>query len=309
MDDSDILLAILRVNLCNMIPTITVSLVKRLFSEQFPEWSHLPIQPVALSGWDNRTFHLGKDMLVRLPSAESYAAQPEKEQYWLPQLAPHLSLEIPEPLAMGKPSETYPWHWSIYRWIEGESVNTLILNDIQLENLAHALAKFLQELHRIDSIHGPLSGEHNYYRGAHPSVYDAEARTSITQLHHVIHEDAAMVLWEKAIASSWDKSPVWVHGDFATGNILMRNGEVVAVIDFGCMGIGDPACDLVIAWTLFKNESRALFKSLLNFDNNTWARARGWALWKACLELKKCHTMESIEALKQREIIEDLLQE
>jgi aminoglycoside phosphotransferase (APT) family kinase protein len=292
-----------------MKPIITPSLVKTLISEQFPEWSHLVIQPVALSGWDNRTFHLGKDLLVRLPSAEGYATQPEKEQCWLPQLAPHLSLKIPEPLAMGKPSEIYLWHWSIYRWIEGSSVNTLVLNGAELENTARALANFLNELHRIESLHGPLPGEHNYYRGAHPSVYDAETRATITQLHPIIDEEAVMALWEKAIASSWDKSPVWIHGDFASGNILMKQDKVVAVIDFGCMGIGDPACDLVIAWTLFKNDSRALFKSLLNLDDNTWARARGWALWKACLELKKCNNMESVEAIKQRQIIADLLRE
>lgn len=289
--------------------TITPSLVKMLIAEQFPTWSHLPIQPVASSGWDNRTFHLGKDMLVRLPSAEGYAAQPEKEQRWLPQLAPHLSLKIPESLGMGKPSEVYPWHWSIYRWIEGSSVNTLVLSDAQLENTARSLANFLNELHGVECHHGPLPGEHNYYRGAHPSVYDAETRTTITQLHHIIDEEAAMVLWEKAMASLWDKSLVWIHGDFASGNILMKQGEVVAVIDFGCMGIGDPACDLVIAWTLFKNDSRALFKSLLNLDDNTWTRARGWALWKACLELKKCNNMESTEAIKQRQIIDDLLRE
>lgn len=293
----------------NDTPNITLSLVKKLIFEQFPAWSGLTIQPVALSGWDNRTFHLGKEMSIRLPSTEDYSLQPEKEQKWLPKLAPHISLQISEPLAMGKPSHDYPWHWSIYRWLEGESANTLVLNDSQLEKMALSLAEFLKELHRINPQHAPLSGKHNYYRGAHPSIYDTETRTTIIQLHSVINEKMAIHLWEKAIESKWDKRPVWIHGDFASGNILMKEGSVVAVIDFGCMGIGDPACDLVIAWTLFKNSSRELFKSTVNLDENTWARARGWALWKACLELNKCQDIESVEAINQRQIIDDLLHE
>lgn len=285
---------------------ITLQLIKELLFEQFPEWSDLPIRPVALSGWDNRTFHLGKDMLIRLPSAEDYALQPEKENKWLPRLSPHLSLKIPEPLTMGKPSHNYPWYWSIYRWIEGESANTLLLDDAQLEKMARSLGEFLNELHNIDVTGAPLPGSHNCYRGAHPSIYDVEARATIAQLHPVINQKKAVQLWERAIDSRWEINPVWVHGDFASGNILMKEGKVVAVIDFGCMSIGDPACDLVIAWTLFNNKSRNIFKSTVALDDNTWVRARGWALWKACLELKKCENLASVEAMRQRTIIDEL---
>lgn len=288
-------------------PPISIALVQALVKAQFPQWSHLPIEPVACSGWDNRTFHLGTNMSVRLPSAEGYASQPEKEYTWLPQLAPYLSMPISQPLALGKPSQEYPWNWSIHQWIEGESANSLLLSENQLETMALPLAEFLNELHTIPTKNGPTAGLHNYYRGAHPSVYDAEARSTITQLHHCIDKKAVMQLWEKAIDSQWENPPVWVHGDFSRGNILMKEEKVTAVIDFGCMGIGDPACDLVLAWTLFNYKSRSIFQSTLPLDENTWHRARGWALWKACLELKKCQDTESKEAIAQRHIINELL--
>ena len=142
------------------IPTITLSSVTELVAQQFPQWAHLPIRPVELSGIDNRTFRLGEEMLIRLPSAATYALKVQKEQKWLPKLAPHLSYLIPEPIALGQPSKNYPWHWSIYGWIEGESANTLSFDNLQLEKIAEQLAQFLSELHKIDVEGGPSAGPH-----------------------------------------------------------------------------------------------------------------------------------------------------
>lgn len=288
---------------------ITLSLVIDLIAEQFPQWAHLPIRPVEFDGWDNKTFHLGDTMSIRLPSAEGYAAQVEKEQTWLPKLAPYLSCGIPEPIAMGCPSKNYPWNWSIYKWIDGESSNTLFINDVHLLLISEDLARFLNELHKIDIIGGPLPGAHNYYRGDHPSVYDAQTRSAITELQTMIDADRAMAVWEKAINSKWNKNPVWIHGDFASGNFLIKNNRLTAVIDFGCMGVGDPACDLVIAWTFLKNESRKVFRSHLNLEADTWARARGWALWKASFELVGFKDKADPEAVKQLQIINEILVE
>lgn len=280
-----------------------------LVKAQFPQWAHLQVKPVELSGIDNRTFRLGEEMSIRLPSAEEYAPQVQKEQKWLPALAPHLSFRIPEPLSMGKPSRSYPWNWSIYRWINGESPNTLLMDDIHLQQIALELAQFLNELHKIDVTGGPLPGPHNYWRGDYPSVYDAETKSAIKELQGFIDADRATSVWEEALSSKWSQDPVWIHGDFASGNILVKGGKLAAVIDFGCMGVGDPACDLVIAWTFLKNESRKVFKEHLYLDQGTWARARGWALWKALISITPLKGNTGPEAMQQQQIINEILNE
>jgi aminoglycoside phosphotransferase (APT) family kinase protein len=288
-------------------PEISLSLVNELVVEQFPQWAHLRITTIKFGGIDNKTYRLGDEMLIRLPSAEGYAGQVQKEQEWLPKIAPHLTTQIPEPIAMGISSKQYPWNWSIYKWIEGGSANTLHIDNHQLLEIAKKLAQFLRELQKIDTTGGPAGGLHNYYRGAHPSVYDVETRSAISKLQGLIDADKATAIWEKAINSKWHKQPVWIHGDVASGNILVNQGELAAVIDFGCMGIGDPACDLVIAWTLLKNESRKIFKEEVGLDTDTWDRARGWALWKASIELVSLQNKTSSEAMKRLEIINQLL--
>lgn len=283
---------------------ITVSLVTKLIAEQFPQWAHLPIKPVEVSGWDNRTFRFGETMLVRLPNAERYAAQVIKEQTWLPILRPHLSFQIPQPIAMGKPSVHYPWSWSIYKWIEGKSVNLITLQEINdLHLFARQCAQFLKELHKIDTTNGPIPGEHNFYRGGSLSAYDAETRSALSYLRDVIDSEKALKVWEKALSSTWSKAPVWVHGDFNVGNILVRDGQLVAVIDFGGMSVGDPACDLVLAWTFLTQKSGKVFRSSLDLDLDTWMRARGWALWKALITLEKLENKMSPEALEQKQIV------
>jgi len=253
---------------------IDVSLVGHLVTTQFPQWADLPIKPVESSGWDDRTFHLGEHMTVRLPSSAWYAPQVEKEHRWLPRLAPLLPLPIPVPLAMGVPAGGYPWPWSVYRWIEGETAT--VERVLDWRQFATALAQFLVALQRIDCAGGPPPGQHNFFRGGPLTVYDAESRQAISALDGEIDADLATTVWETAVGAAWHGPSVWVHGDISAGNLLVRSGRLSGVIDFGCLGVGDPACDLVIAWNLLRGEGRDAFRAALPVDAATWARGRGW---------------------------------
>lgn len=250
---------------------------------QFPQWADLPVVPVGLGGWDNTTFRLGDELCVRLPSADGYVAQVEKEHRWLPVLGGQLPVAIPEPVAMGRPDDGFPRPWSIYRWISGNPASVGPIAD--LTAFAAELAGFLAALYAIDATGGPTAGTHNFFRGGPVGTYDGETRASMELLADEIDAEAATAVWEEALASTWDRPPVWVHGDVAASNLLVARGHLRAVIDFGCAGVGDPACDLVMAWTFFARESSAAFRSGLGFDDATWARGRGWALWKALTTL------------------------
>lgn len=288
---------------------ISLEIVKNLIKSQFPQFKKLQIKEVDVQGHDNRTFHLGDELLIRLPSAECYSDKVEIEQKWLPILAKNLSFQIPSSIAMGKPSRDYPFNWSIYKFIEGQSANTLNLNKLDLNFIALQLTQFLKELHKVDIAGAPIPGVHNFYRGANLKIYDKETRSAILNLKKLINADAALKLWEKALISKWEKSPVWIHGDLAPGNIIIKNNKLIGVIDFGGMAVGDPACDLVIAWTFLKDESRKIFKTNLALDSNTWMRAQGWALWKALISLDKIENKTSNEALAQKEIIENIIKD
>jgi aminoglycoside phosphotransferase (APT) family kinase protein len=285
---------------------IDAALVESLIAAQFPRWSGLPITPVVPQGWDNRTFRLGADMSVRLPSAEGYAPQVEKEHRWLPVLAPHLPLPIPVPLAMGAPAEGFPWNWSVYRWLEGETASPERIND--MNEFATTLAEFLAALQRIDATGGPPSGRHSLFRGGPLTVYDAETRQALAALDGRIDTDAAGGVWEAALAAEWHGPPVPFHGDVASGNLLVRDGRLSAVIDFGCSGVGDPACDLAIAWTLFEGESRETFRAALGLDDaSSWARGRGWALWKALITVAEYANTDPSKAGESGRVVDEVI--
>lgn len=284
---------------------INEALVKKLIQMQFPKWTKLPIKPVSNSGWDNRTFHLGKSMVVRLPSAEEYAPQVLKEQFWLPKLAPHLSVSIPTPKALGKPSDEFPFHWSIYEWIPGDIAKKAKI--AYLSEFARELAQFLIDLHRIDSSKGPTPGDDNFHRGGSLKIYDKETRKAIKLLKNKIDTNAALRIWDTALSSHWDQPPVWVHGDLSPGNLLIQDGKLTAVIDFGLLSVGDTACDLVIAWTFFEGDSRQCFQDSLLLDEDTWNRARGWALWKAVIIAAGLTESNAIETKQCWHVIEGLL--
>lgn len=286
---------------------IDVPLVRRLIARQFPRWAGLPIKRVACDGWDNRTFHLGEHMTVRLPSAACYAGQVEKEYRWLPRLAPLLPLPIPVPLALGMPTNEYPWHWSVCPWLDGETAS--VARIIDLRQFAIDLAQFLIALQSVDSTGGPSPDQRNCFRGGSLMVYDAETRAAITALSGEIDSAIATAAWETALSATWCGTPVWLHGDVSAGNLLVDNSRLRAVIDFGLSAVGDPACDLVIAWTLFAGESRDAFHAALPLDRASWERGRGWALWKALITLRQLIDIDPIEANNARRVIDAVLAE
>lgn len=252
--------------------------VRRLVAEQFPEWADLPVEPVANGGWDNWTFHLGSALLVRLPSAAEYALAVEKEHRWLPTLAARLPLPIPTPLAKGKPGAGYPHPWSIYRWLDGERANVDRVADPV--RFALDLAEFLAALQSVDAADGPQPGIHNWFRGGTLRTYGGKVDRALAGLDGQVDSELAREIWASALDARWDGVDRWFHGDVAEGNLLLDDGRLAAVIDFGTCGVGDPACDLAIAWTLLTTDGRRAFRKRLSVDDATWARGRGWALWK-----------------------------
>jgi aminoglycoside phosphotransferase (APT) family kinase protein len=263
--------------------TIDASLARRLIDSQFPQWSHLPITAVEFDGWDNRTFRLGSELTVRLPTGDWYAQQVAKEQRWLPILAPQLPLPIPAPVAKGEPGCGFPYPWSVYRWLDGELASKARIAD--RPGFAATLAGFLNALARVDATGGPGPGQHNFYRGGPLDTYEEEALEAMGALGNEVPGEAVKRVWDDAMTTSWGREPVWFHGDVATGNLLVRDGRLAAVLDFGTSGVGDPACDTVIAWTFFSGASRDRFRAELDVDSATWSRGRGWGLWKALITL------------------------
>jgi aminoglycoside phosphotransferase (APT) family kinase protein len=257
------------------------SLVRRLLAAQFPDWADLPIERVPSAGTDNAIYRLGDDMAVRLPRIEWADGQVEREHEWLPRLAPHLPLAIPYQLAMGGPAEGYPWRWAVYRWLEGDNATHDRIAD--LGQAATDLAHFIAALQRIDPTDGPREGRS---RGVPLAERDGATREAIAALHGVLDTDAATSQWEEALrAPVWPGPGVWLHGDLNEGNLLARDGRLHAVIDFGTMAVGDPACDLMVAWTLLTAETREVFRAALPLDDATWVRGRGWALSWALIVL------------------------
>ncbi|MEO1089285.1 MAG: aminoglycoside phosphotransferase family protein [Pseudomonadota bacterium] len=258
-------------------------LVGRLLVAQFPRWAALPLRPFASAGTDNTIYRLGDDLCVRLPLRGSAAPLVEKECAWLPRF-PALPLTIPTPLAMGEPSEDYPWRWSVVSWIPGTPATIDRIDDPDLA--ARKLADFLRALQAIDAASGPPSGPQNHFRGVPMRVLDGRTRPAISNLADEIDVAAATALWEAALAAEvWSGPPVWVHGDLQPGNMLAREGRIAAVIDFGLSGVGDPACDLIAAWTLLPPASRIVFRTALDVDDSTWMRGRGWALYAGVIAL------------------------
>jgi aminoglycoside phosphotransferase (APT) family kinase protein len=262
---------------------IDVALVRRLLADQFPQWAALPVTPVKVDGWDNRTYRLGSELTARLPTGSSYATAIDKEDRWLPVLAPRLPVAIPVPVATGAPGRGYPYRWSIRQWMDGETVTPSRV--ASMTGFASSIAEFILALQAIDASDGPAAGEHSFYRGAPPAYYDDETRAASASLGAAVDGPRCLAVWDAALAATWDGPPRWFHGDIASGNLLVRDGVLTGVIDFGTSGVGDPACDLVIAWTFFDGASRAAFRQAVAQDDGTWARARGWALWKALIGL------------------------
>jgi aminoglycoside phosphotransferase (APT) family kinase protein len=254
-----------------------VPLVRRLLTAQFPQWGDLSIEPVPSDGTDNALYRLGDELVVRLPRIASAVEQVEKEQGWLPRLAPLLPLAIPVPVAKGTPAEGYPWVWSVYRWLDGDNATLDRLADPT--RTASDLARFVAALQRVDPTGGPSPGEHNSLRGVPLAARDRGTRAVIATLDDTFDTDALTAAWDAAVQTPpWHGPGVWLHGDLQVGNLLAVDGRLSAVIDFGCVGVGDPACDVTAAWLYLPTETRDTFRNELEVDDATWARGRGWAL-------------------------------
>jgi aminoglycoside phosphotransferase (APT) family kinase protein len=248
---------------------VDVPLVRRLLEEQFPAWAGLPLEPVFPRGTDHAIFRLGDELVVRLPRIGWAVGQPELEQQWLPRLAPHLPLAIPRPVALGRPGCGYPHRWAVHTWLPGEPATTERLRDpVQT---ALDLARFIEELRRIDTAGAPAAG-----RGEPLATRDGSTRHWLAELGGAIDSSAVTVAWEAALAAPvWDGPPLWVHGDLDSRNLLALDGRLSGLVDFGGLGVGDPACDVSAAWKMFAGEPRELFRVELEVDDATWARARG----------------------------------
>ncbi|MFF8638697.1 aminoglycoside phosphotransferase family protein [Streptomyces pilosus] len=258
-------------------PQIDEALVRRLIGTQFPQWAGLPLKLLDPAGSDHVIYRLGEELSVRLPRHPGAIGQARKEFRWLPELAPHLPLAIPEPRGVGRPGFGYPWPWAVSRWLEGEVATVDALGDSS--EAAVELARFLAALQRFTVEDIPAGDTGDALAGRPLSDRDRATRTAIAKVDGVFDTTAMTELWDAALsAPGWDRPPVWFHGDFHTGNLLTSNGCLSAVIDFGGLGIGDPACDLMIAFTLMSADSRAVFRDALGVDDATWTRGRGWAL-------------------------------
>ncbi len=234
--------------------------VRRLIAAQFPQWADLTVEPVASAGTDNALYRLGDEMAVRLPRIHWATAQVDKEAEWLPKLAPHLPLSIPEPSARGEPGEGYPWRWSVCRWLAGENATLDRIGDPL--RAAADLASFVRALQAINPAGGPTPDPAKLGRGAPLATRDVRTRAALADLASLMDTHAAETAWDVALrAPEWSGQPVWIHGDLHSGNLLARDGRITSVIDFGALGIGDPACDLMPAWNLFAEDGRDAFRS------------------------------------------------
>ncbi len=286
---------------------VDVDQVRGLVAEQFPQWAGLPVDPVAKGGWDNWTFHLGTDMVVRLPSAAEYAQAVEKEHRWLPVLAPRLPVPIPVPLAKGAPGHGYPHPWSVYPWLEGVTASPDRLADPVRFGLD--LAEFLAALQGVDATDGPQPGVHNWFRGGTLRTYDEVTHRALRELGGRVDAELVRAVWADALDARWDGVDRWFHGDVAEGNLLLDAGQLTAVIDFGTCGVGDPSCDLAVAWTLLSGDARAAFRDRLAVDDASWARGRGWALWKALATAMYTHEdpEDAADFARAMRVVEEIL--
>ncbi|MEV4927062.1 aminoglycoside phosphotransferase family protein [Streptomyces roseoverticillatus] len=282
-------------------------LVRRLIAGQFPQWSGLPVERFPSGGTVNAMYRLGDSMVVRLPLVRGGAKDVAMEQEWLPHLAPRLPTAIPEVLGAGEPAEGYPWPWSVYGWLAGELPEAGALSEPVL--LAKDLAEFVAAMQSIT-----LPGAPQAHRGGPVSSLDAETRAAIEELRGIPQEDvdcdAAAAAWEDALRTpDWDGPSVWLHADLMPGNLLVDGGRLTSVIDFGCTGVGDPACDLFPAWNLLPADAREVFREALGVDDATWNRGRGRTLSQALIALPYYRRTNPAMAYNARHVIRAVLGE
>lgn len=284
---------------------IDVAMARRLVATQFPAWAGLDIAPVPSAGTEHAIFRLGTNMSVRLPRFEWSAGPVEKEHRWLSRLK-QLPLRVPEPRGLGEPGEGYPWQWAVHSWLPGEEAAGRISD---FGEAAETLGRFVAALQRVDTSGGPLSGPKNYMRGTPLADRNVRVRECIAQLHE-FDRDEVMAAWDEALAEAqWEGAPVWVHGDLHQYNMLVEDGRITGVIDFACLGVGDPAADLIAAWTLLPAAARGTFRRQVNVDDATWVRGRGTALAMGAIALSYYRESNRVLAALSHRTITEVLAE
>lgn len=282
---------------------IDASLVQRLIARQFPDWADLPVERLESAGTENAMFRLGCDLVVRLPRHPGAVSSIEHEQRWLSLLGPRLPVAVPEPLGRGAAGEGFPWPWSVYGWLDGRNPAAGALD--APETLAKELADFIRALRRVDAEDGP-----SHYRAVPLSARDTPTRAALAQLTGAVDTEAVTALWEEALrAPEHTGPPVWAHADLSPGNMLVSEGRLSAVIDFGCTGVGDPAVDLIVAWNVLPAGVRDTFREAVGADDAEWARGRGWALSISLIQLPYYWETNPVLAENSRHVIREVLAE
>lgn len=280
---------------------IDTPLVRGLLDAQFPALADRPLTRIESAGTVNAIYRLGEDLAVRLPLVADGESDLARELRWLPRLAPHLPAAIPAPVAVGTPALGYPYRWSVLHWLDG--VNPDPDDLVDPERLAADLAGFIAALRGIDT-----TGAQPSARGEPLADRDTATRTAIAELTGMIDTAAATTAWEDALAAEpWSGPPVWLHGDFSPGNVLVAGGRLTAVIDFGCVGVGEPAVDLICAWNLLPARVRPALRASVGVDDATWRRARGWALSISLIQLPYYRVTNPALATNSRHVIDQIL--
>ncbi|MFI7498025.1 aminoglycoside phosphotransferase family protein [Streptomyces sp. NPDC049687] len=282
---------------------LDTALVGRLIAARFPRWAGLPVERLASSGTENAMFRLGTDKVVRLPRYPGAVESVAHEQRWLTRLGPSLRVAAPVPLAEGGPGEGFPWPWSVYRWLDGR--NPVAGAVEKPESLAADLGAFVAGLRAVDTRGGPPN-----HRGVPLRERDVSTRDAIARLEGRIDTGTVTALWEEALrVPGRTAPPVWAHGDLSPGNVLVVDGRLTAVIDFGSVGVGDPAVDLIVAWNLLPAPARGTFREAVGADDDEWARGRGWALSISLIQLPYYWETNPPLAENSRHVIKEILAE
>ena len=268
---------------------VDAELVRRLVSRAMPAAAHLPVRPLAASGSTNALFRLGDELLVRLPRQPGGSATISKEAAWLPVLGPLLPVSVPDVVSVFEPDQDYPERWSVVRWIDGappEVVDPDTPVDPRREGLAEDLAVVVRAMGRAEVPAGALTDPHlRWYRGEPLATMDEDTRDNIERCRSLdgfgFDLDAAERVWADAMTlpGTTDRASArWYHGDLAAENLLVRDGALTAVLDFGGLSVGDPTVDLVVAWEVLDPPARERFRTQVGVDDATWLRGRAWAL-------------------------------
>lgn len=276
---------------------VDVDVVRELVDAHFPAWAGLPISPIASEGTDHNIYRLGSDLAIRWPRRPSAIGQLAREARWLPTLASHLPLAVPEIVAVVNPNDQsigYPqmWcPWGITRWIDGAPLGAHEADEAVAADLGH----WVQALGTVRATRTPELEPRPGGRGAPLGTRDSQTRTAIDAIGDEFDATILHAIWDDArVAPPWDQPPRWVHGDLYPGNLLIKDGRIAAVIDFGCMGVGDPAVDAMVGWTAFGPDARAIFRRAGGFDDFTWRRGRGWALSWCAVYLPYYRTHDTV---------------